>query len=92
MALGVTVRVRDAFAGGEGSTYGTLLGLKTVIRLEGTPEIAAGHFRFGPDSLVSSIGEVVDISYEFREPARPGPGGPLKEFDTFVPPLIQCFA
>jgi hypothetical protein len=173
MAPGLTVRVRDAFAGGEGFMYGTLLGLKTVIRVEGTPEIAAGalyrylaeavwvptallpssgvqwtavddstsratltagmivvavDFRFGSDSLVSSIdvpnrprevkgcfiptpwhgqfssygerggmriplkgevawilpegpqpywrGEVVDISYEIREPAMPGPGGP----------------
>lgn len=42
MGPGLSVRVRDALAGGEGFMYGTLLGFKTLIRLEKTPEITAG--------------------------------------------------
>jgi len=42
MAPGVTARVRDAFAGGEGSMLATVFGLKRVVDLHGTPEIAEG--------------------------------------------------
>lgn len=40
MARGVPVRVRDAFADGTGSMHGAVLGLVTVVRSEGSPELA----------------------------------------------------
>jgi hypothetical protein len=38
----MSVRVRDAFIGAEGSMHASLLGLKTVMQMEGTPEIGLG--------------------------------------------------
>jgi dienelactone hydrolase len=38
---GLAIRVRDSFVDGQGSTYGTILGLKTLVRIEDTPEVAA---------------------------------------------------
>ena len=42
MAPGVTARVRDAFAAGEGSMLARVFGVKNVVDVHGTPEIAAG--------------------------------------------------
>jgi hypothetical protein len=42
MAPGLSVRVRDALVDGKGSMRGTLFGLKSVIRMENTPEITSG--------------------------------------------------
>jgi hypothetical protein len=42
MAPGVAVRVRDSFVEGTGSMVGSVMGLVPVIRVEGTPDIAAG--------------------------------------------------
>ncbi|MCL4837067.1 MAG: hypothetical protein KJ058_03755 [Thermoanaerobaculia bacterium] len=40
MARGVPVRVRDGFVGGRGTMHGAVLGLVTVVRSEGSPELA----------------------------------------------------
>ena len=63
MAPGLSVRVRDAFAEGEGQMYGTVLGLKTVIRVERTPDIAAAALQrylaeavWAPTALLPSSG------------------------------------
>jgi hypothetical protein len=42
MGPGLAMRVRDRFLDGQGSMHGALLGLITVVRVEGTPDIAAG--------------------------------------------------
>lgn len=42
MAPGIAVRVRDAFVEGEASMLGSLLAIVPVVRVEGTPEVAAG--------------------------------------------------
>ena len=42
MAPGVSVRVRDSFIEGTGSMLGAVAGVFPVIRVEGTPDIAAG--------------------------------------------------
>lgn len=42
MAPGMTVRVRDAFLEGGGYMSASLLGLVSMVNVEGTPEIAAG--------------------------------------------------
>jgi len=42
MGPGLAMRVRDRFLDGQGSMHGALLGLVTVVRVEGTPDIAAG--------------------------------------------------
>lgn len=42
MGPGLAVRVRDRLVDGKGSMYGTLFGLLTVVRVEGTPDITAG--------------------------------------------------
>lgn len=42
MGPGLAMRVRDRFLDGQGSMHGALLGLVTLVRVEGTPEIAAG--------------------------------------------------
>jgi hypothetical protein len=42
MAPGVPVRVRDAFVDGTGSMNASVLALFTMLKVEGTPDIAAG--------------------------------------------------
>jgi hypothetical protein len=42
MGPGLAMRVRDRFLDGQGAMHGALLGLVTVVRVEGTPDIAAG--------------------------------------------------
>jgi hypothetical protein len=42
MAPGITVLVRDGFVDGRGSMTASVLGLKQVVSVEGTPAIAAG--------------------------------------------------
>jgi hypothetical protein len=42
MAPGVAIRVRDAFVDGTGSMHASVLGLFTMLSVEGTPAIAAG--------------------------------------------------
>lgn len=42
MAPGLDFLVRDAFVGGTGSMYGTVMGVVPVVNVQGTPEIAAG--------------------------------------------------
>ena len=42
MGPGITALVRDAFEGGVGSMRASLFGVVPVMRVEGTPEIAAG--------------------------------------------------
>ena len=42
MAPGLAVRVRDASIGGAGSMRASVLGLFTMLNVEGTPDIAAG--------------------------------------------------
>jgi len=42
MAPGLAIRVRDAFVDGAGSMRASVLGLFTMVEVEGTPEIAAG--------------------------------------------------
>jgi hypothetical protein len=42
MAPGLAIRVRDAFVDGAGSMRASVLGLFTILNVEGTPEIAAG--------------------------------------------------
>jgi hypothetical protein len=39
---GLAMRVRDRLVDGQGSMHGALLGVVTVVRVEGTPDIAAG--------------------------------------------------
>ncbi len=43
MGPGLAVRVRDGFVGGEGAMRASLLGLVTVARVEGTPDMARGE-------------------------------------------------
>lgn len=63
MAPGVKVLVRDAFVDGKGSMRGTIWGLKDVVRVEGTPQIAAaalqrylGESTWFPTALLPSQG------------------------------------
>jgi hypothetical protein len=43
MGPGLVVRVRDGYVGGEGALRAAVLGLVTVARVEGTPEMAQGE-------------------------------------------------
>lgn len=65
MAPGLNVRVRDSLLGGRGSMVGTLLGFIPVVRMEGTPEIAAGSMQrylaeavWCPSALLPSAGVI----------------------------------
>ena len=43
MAPGLAVRVHDAYVAGEGILHAAMLGLVTVVRLRGTPDVAQGE-------------------------------------------------
>lgn len=65
MAPGVTVNVRDGFVDGTGHMVASLMGLLTLARVEGTPEIAAGALHrylaeaaWLPTALLPSAGVV----------------------------------
>jgi len=65
MAPGLAVRVRDGFVDGRGSMLASLMGLRQLVHVEGTPDIAAGALHrylaeaaWFPTALLPSAGVV----------------------------------
>jgi hypothetical protein len=63
LAPGVPVLVRDAFVAGNGSMLGAVLGIKTVVDVRGTPQMASaglqrylGETQWFPTALLPSQG------------------------------------